>query len=95
LDELPNSSCYWALPGELLIVAGDLRLHCGFATYGFCRHRCHQRCFSSGAIVDLSAFVELSTYFVTVVVTPLLLSIADVAVFSGSCDTFGLFILLP
>jgi hypothetical protein len=21
LDELPNSSCYWALPGELLIVA--------------------------------------------------------------------------
>jgi hypothetical protein len=38
--------------------------------------------------------VDLSTYFVTVVVTPLF-SIADVAIAIGSRDAFGLFILLP
>jgi hypothetical protein len=36
-------SCYWALPGELLVVAVP-RLY---------QHRCHRRCFSSGAIVDI------------------------------------------
>jgi hypothetical protein len=82
LDELPNASCYWALPGELLSVAGNLRPQCGLATYGFA---------GIAAINDVLP-APLSIFRLPFsVVTPLSL-IADLAI--GSRDTFDLFTLL-